>query len=65
MEKTVTGVLIEIVCILIPLIIAAIWTKPRKKQRIEKFIWKFRNMAFCYRYAFMGVRLKYRHTNQS
>lgn len=36
-----------------------------QKQRIEKFIWKFRNMAFCYRYAFMGVRLKYRHTNQS
>ena len=32
MEKTVTGVLIEIVCILIPLIIAAIWTKPRKNK---------------------------------
>jgi len=41
MEKTVTGVLIEIVCILIPLIIAAIWTKPRKNKESKNLFGNF------------------------
>ena len=41
MEKTVTAVLIEIGCILIPLIIAAIWTKPNKNKESKNSFGNF------------------------
>lgn len=47
MEKTVTGVLIEIVCILIPLIIVTIWTKPRKNKESKNSFGNFAIWLFA------------------